>query len=73
MVDDHNYCGLHNRRCNHGCSLHRPRCRLTCDDVTTVIGLCVSLLAMLTGALVCIACFGLLMVLMHIGLHLLTS
>jgi hypothetical protein len=73
MVDDHNHYGLQNRRCNHGRSLHRPRWMLTSDDVATVIGICVSLLIMLAGALVCIACFGLLMVLMHIGLQLLTS
>jgi hypothetical protein len=73
MVDDHNYCGHQNRRCNHGRSFHRPRYWLTCDDVATMIGICVSLLVMLTGALVCIVCFGLLMVLLHIGLHFLTS
>ena len=73
MVDDHSHCGHNNRRCNHGRSLHWPRCRLTCDDVASVIGICVSLLVMLAGALVCIVCFGLLMVLLHIGLHLLTS
>jgi hypothetical protein len=73
MVDDHDHCGHHKRRCNGGASLPRSRCRLTCDDVATVIGICVSLLVMLAGALVCIVCFGLLMVLLHIGLHLLTS
>jgi hypothetical protein len=60
-------------RNNDGDSRHRPRCKLTSDDVATVIGICVSLLVMLTGALVCIVCFGLLMMLLHIGLHLQTS
>jgi len=73
MADDHNYCGHHDRRCNHGRSLHRPGYWLTRDDVATVIGICVNLLVMLTGAIVCIVCFGLLMVLLHIGLHFLTS
>jgi hypothetical protein len=39
------------------------------DAAATVIGICVGLLVMLTGALVCIVCFGLLVVLLHIGLH----
>jgi hypothetical protein len=73
MVDDHNDCGHHKRRDKHGRSLHRPGYWLTCDDVATMIGICVSLLVMLTGALVWIVCFGLLMVLLHIGLHFLTS
>jgi hypothetical protein len=73
MVDDHNCCGHQDRRCNHGRSLHRPGYCLTYDDVATVIGICVNLLVMLTGAIVCIVCFGLLMVLLHIGLHFLTS
>jgi hypothetical protein len=73
MLDDHNRCGHHKRRCNDGAPLPQFKCSLTCDDAATVIGIFVSLLVMLIGALVCIVCFGLLMVLLHIGLHLLTS
>ena len=72
MVDDHNHCGRRNRRCNHGRPLRWPKCRLT-YAAASVIGICVSLLVMLAGALVCIVCFGLLMVLLHIGLYLQTS
>jgi hypothetical protein len=63
MVDDHNHCGHHKRRCNDGSLLHRSRCSLTCDDAATVIGICVGLLAVVTGALVFIICFELLTVL----------
>jgi len=73
MDDDQDRRADHNRRDNDGDSLYRPTCMLTSDDVATVMGICVNLLVMLTGGLVCIVCFGLLMMLMHIGLHLLTS
>jgi hypothetical protein len=74
MDDDQDRGADHKRPDNDGDSLHRPACKPTSDDAATVIGVCVSLLAMLVGALVCIASFGLLMVvLLHIGLHLQTS
>jgi hypothetical protein len=73
MDDDQVQCGHHKCRDNDGCSLHRPRPKLTADDAFTVIGICVSLLVMLAGALVCFVCFGLLMVLLHIWLHVPTS
>ena len=59
----------HKRRGNDGDSLHRAASTLTSDDAATVIGICVSLLAVLTGALVCIACIGLLIALSRGGLH----
>ena len=72
MEDDQDRGADHKRRDNGGDSLHRPTCKLTSNDAATVIGICVSLLVMLTGALVCIVCFGLLMVL-HIWHHVQTS
>jgi hypothetical protein len=63
MVDDHNECGHHNHRCNRGRSSHRSGCKLTGDDAATMIGICVGLLAVVTGALVFIVCFKLLTVL----------
>jgi hypothetical protein len=42
------------------------------DNAATVMGIGVSLLVLLTGALVCIVCFGLVMMLLHIGLYLQT-
>jgi hypothetical protein len=71
--DDQDRGADHKRRDKDGDSLHRGRFILTSDDAATVIGICVNLLVMLTGALICIVCFGLLMVLLHIGLHLQTS
>jgi hypothetical protein len=47
----------------------RDNLKLTSNAAATLAGFCVGLLVMLTGALVCIVCFGLLMVLLHIGLH----
>jgi hypothetical protein len=73
MDDDQDRGADRKRQGNDGDSLHRPTCKLTSDDVATVIGTCVSLLVMLAGAFICIVCFGLLMVLLHIGLHLQTS
>lgn len=73
MDDDQDRSGHHKRRNNDGDALHRPASKLTSDDDATVIGICVCLLVMLTGALVCIVCFDLLMVLLHIGFHLQTS
>ena len=67
MVDDHTPCGHHKRRCNDGASLHRSRCRFSCDDAATVIGICVGLLAVVTGALVFIVCFELLTVLSRVA------
>ena len=69
MVDDHNHRGHHKDRCNDCASSHRPGCRFTSDDLATVIGICVSLLAVLTGVLVYVACVDLLIVLSHSGLH----
>jgi hypothetical protein len=73
MDDDQGRGAGHKRRDNDGDSLHRPTCKLTSDDVAAVIGTCVSLLVMLASALVCIVCFGLLMVLLHMWLHVQTS
>ena len=73
MDDDQGRGADHERQDNDSDSRHRPRCKLTSDDVATVIGICVSLLVMLTGALLCIVCFGVLMMLLHFGLHLQTS
>jgi hypothetical protein len=53
----------HQRLDNHGDSLHRPTCTLTSDDAATVIGICVSLLTLITGALIFVVCFELLTVL----------
>jgi hypothetical protein len=44
-------------------SLHREAFALTSDDAATVIGICVSLLALVTGALALVICFELLTVL----------
>ena len=72
MDDDQDRGADHKRRDNNSDSLHRPTCKLTSDDDATVVGICVSLLVMLTGALVCTICFDLLMVL-RIWLHVQTS
>jgi len=71
MDDDRGRGAGHKRRDDD--SQHRPTCKLTSDDIATVIGTCVSLLVMLASALVCIVCFGLLMVLLHMWLHVQTS
>jgi hypothetical protein len=73
MDDDQDRGADHKRRDNDCDSLHRPKCKLTSDDDATVIGICVCLLAVLAGALVCTVSFGLLMVLLHIWLHVQTS
>ena len=59
----------HKCRGNDGDSIHRAAFTLTSDDVATVIGICVSLLAALAGVFACIACIGLLIVLSRGGLH----
>jgi hypothetical protein len=69
MEDDHYQRGHHKRGDNDGESLQRPRSKLTGDDASTVIGLCVSFLVMLTGALVYIVGFGLLMAMVHFWLY----
>jgi hypothetical protein len=69
MDENHEQSGHHKRRDNDCDPLHRP----TCSDDATVIGICVSPLVVLTGALVGIVCFDLLMALLHIRLHLQTS
>ena len=69
MQGDHYQSGYHKRRDNDGDSLYRPKCKLTADDAGTVIGLCVSFLVMLTGALVYIVIFGLLMAQVQFWLH----
>ena len=61
------------RRVNDGDSPNRPTGVLNSDDAVTAIGICVNLLVMLIGALVCIVCFDLLMLLLRIGLHLQAS
>jgi hypothetical protein len=71
--DDQDRGADHKRRDNDGDSPHRPICKLTSDAAATVIGICVSLLVMLTGAFLFIVCFGLLMVLLHIWIHVQTS
>lgn len=48
---------------------HKRRCRLTFDDAATAIGICVGLLAVITGVLVYIGCVDLLMVLSRSGLR----
>jgi hypothetical protein len=73
MDDEQDQGADHKRRDDDGVSRHQPARRLTSDDVATVIGICVNLLVMLTGALACMACFGLLMALLRIWLHLQTS
>ena len=73
MDDDQDQGADHKRRDDDGVSRHQPARRLTSDDVATVIGICVNLLVMLIGALVCIVCFDLLMLLLRIGLHLQAS
>jgi hypothetical protein len=73
MDDDQDRGADHKPRDSDCDSPYRSTCTLTSDDGATVIGICVSLLAMIAGALVCIVCFGLLMVLLHICLHLQTS
>ncbi len=50
----------------------RTQDTLTADDASAVIGVCVSLLVILIGALACVVCFDLLVVLLHIELHLQT-
>lgn len=50
-------------------SIHRAAFTLTSDDAATVIGICASLLAVLTGVLVYFVCVDLLIALSHSGLH----
>ena len=51
----------------------QARRMFTGHDAATVIGICVSLLVMLTGALVCIVCLDLLTMSSQFWLHLQTS
>ena len=69
MEDHHDQSGHHKRRDHDSDSLHQPRCTLTADDASTVIGLCVSFLVMLAGVLAYIIGFGLLMALVHLWLY----
>jgi hypothetical protein len=66
MDDDQDRGADHKRRDNGGDSLYRTTYKLTSDDAT-VIGICVNLPVILMGALVCIVCFGLLIVLLTSG------
>ena len=48
---------------------HRAERTPTADDAVTVIGVSVSLLVMLTGAIAYIVCFNLFKSLVHLWLH----
>ena len=48
---------------------HRAERTPTADDAATMIGICVSLLIMLTGAIACIVCFNLFKSLVQLWLH----
>ena len=61
--------GLDHERSENDVDLQHRTGALTSDDTATVVGLCVSLLAVLTGVFVYIACIGLLIVLSHRGFH----
>ena len=73
MDDDHNQSGHPTRRNNDVNLLYQAEHELTGEDAVTVIGICISLLVMLIGALVCIVCCRHLTLLLQIWLHLLTS
>lgn len=53
----------HKCRSNDGGSLHRAASTITGDDAATLVGICVSLLVLITGALVFVFCIELLTVL----------
>lgn len=73
MDDDHNQSGHPTRRNNDVNLLYQAEHELTGENAVTVMGICISLLVTLIGALVCIVCFRLLMLLSQTRLHLLTS
>jgi len=56
MDENHEQSGHHKRRDDDGGSLRRPRSKLDGDDAATGVGICVSLMTFLAGALVYILC-----------------
>jgi hypothetical protein len=71
MDADHDQSEHH--RCGDPDSLCRRKYPLTLDDVSALIGLCVSLLVILIGVVVYVVCFRLLLTLAHVWFHRWTS